>query len=221
MGTGHDRAQPQASAAGEPVGPGPADLDRMVAELLARGWTLIDDFLPPSELRLWRDWALAQRACLTPARVGRERRLDPALRGDRTLWIDNLGEVEGGAPLAARFEQLRLCLNRDCLLGLDTLELHLACYPPGGHYAPHHDRVRDDDTRMLSCVLYLNEAWMADDGGELQLFESDDPHGEASSVQPLGGRLALFLAEGRLHEVRASRRERWSLTGWFRRRTSV
>ncbi len=189
-------------------------------DLAAQGWAMVDGFLELAALQVWRGWALAQRERLAPARVGRERLLVPTVRGDRTLWVDDLTTLEGGALLAARFDALRIGLNRRCLLGLADLELHLACYPPGERYAPHHDRVRGDDTRTLSCVLYLNEAWQSEDGGELCLYESNDLSGHTHRVLPLGGRLMLFLAEGCLHEVLPARRERWSLTGWFRRRAA-
>jgi SM-20-related protein len=189
-------------------------------DLAERGWAQVDGFLDPVDLHFWRRWALTQRERLAPARVGRDRLLVPTVRGDRTLWVDDLRSLEGGPSLAARFDALRIGLNRRCLLGLEDLELHLACYPPGERYAPHHDRVRGDDTRTVSCVLYLNEAWQPEAGGELCLFESDDPSGSAHCVLPVGGRLMLFLAEGCLHEVRPARRERWSLTGWFRRRAA-
>jgi SM-20-related protein len=38
-------------------------------------------------------------------------------------------------------------------------------------------------------------------------------------VTPQGGTLAAFLSQRFEHEVRAARRERVSLTGWFRRRS--
>jgi SM-20-related protein len=187
-------------------------------DLRVRGWAVVEDFLSPAELAVVRDWVAGERAHLVAARVGRDRRLDPAIRGDQTHWVEDLDLVIPGGALARRFEQLREALNRQCLLGLESLELHLACYPPGARYAAHLDRVRGDDARMLSAVLYLNAGWQLEDGGELRIYAGDTTDSAFETVAPQGGRLALFITEGCLHEVRPARRERWSLTGWFRRR---
>jgi SM-20-related protein len=75
--------------------------------------------------------------------------------------------------------------------------------------------LRDDDARVLSCVIYLNEAWTADDGGALRLHVSAR---EAIDVLPVGGTLVCFLADRYEHEVLPATRERLAVTGWFRRR---
>jgi SM-20-related protein len=48
------------------------------------------------------------------------------------------------------------------------------------------------------------------------------PDGQETShdILPLGGRLVLFLSDLIEHEVLPARRERYSITGWFRRQTS-
>ncbi|MBS0393650.1 MAG: 2OG-Fe(II) oxygenase, partial [Proteobacteria bacterium] len=68
--------------------------------------------------------------------------------------------------------------------------------------------------RVVSVVLYLNPGWQSGDGGELVLAADDGEH----VVEPRGGTLLAFLSERFEHEVRPARRERRSLTGWFRRR---
>ena len=69
---------------------------------------------------------------------------------------------------------------------------------------------------MLSVVLYLNEQWAEDDGGELRLFTEP-----TIDVPPTGGKLVLFLSDSLEHQVLPTRRERLSLTGWFRRRSPL
>jgi len=92
--------------------------------------------------------------------------------------------------------------------------MHYALYPPGAGYARHRDRFRDDDARVLSCVLYLNHGWTSDDGGALRLYVDD----RAIDVMPQAGTFVAFLAADFDHEVLPARRERASLTGWLRRR---
>jgi SM-20-related protein len=73
----------------------------------------------------------------------------------------------------------------------------------------------DDDARVLSCVLYLNETWTAEDGGALRLHL---PGAETCDVLPVGGTLACFLSERFEHEVMPATRKRLSIAGWFKRR---
>ena len=101
------------------------------------------------------------------------------------------------------------------MLGLFSFEGHYAIYPPGGGYARHKDRFRDDDARVLSCVAYLNDEWRACDGGALRIHRDAAP---PLDVLPRGGTLVAFLSERFDHEVLPAARERCSVTGWFRRR---
>jgi SM-20-related protein len=61
----------------------------------------------------------------------------------------------------------------------------------------------------------LNEQWSAADGGALRIRADN---GLFRDIEPLGGRLVLFLSESREHEVLVTRVPRLSLTGWFRGR---
>jgi SM-20-related protein len=121
----------------------------------------------------------------------------------------------------ARFETLRLALNRALQLGLFDFESHFAAYPPGAGYRRHLDRFADharfasEGGRVLSCVLYLNRRWRPEDGGQLRLYRPDAP---ALDIPPQGGTLVVFLSDGFEHEVLPARRERLSLAGWFCRR---
>src|SRR4030095_5971765 len=97
----------------------------------------------------------------------------------------------------------RIACNRELTLGLVDFEGHYAIYPPGAGYARHRDRFRDEDARVLSIVLYLNEAWGADDGGELRLFIADET---SLDISPQGGTLVAFLSDRFDHAVLPARR---------------
>jgi SM-20-related protein len=117
--------------------------------------------------------------------------------------------------LAGRFEALRLELNQELMAGLVDFEGHFARYPAGAGYSRHVDQLSGSDVRVLSAVLYLNDEWSDEDGGQLRLHLGD---GGSRDVTPLGGRLVVFRSEQFEHEVLPARRERLSFTGWFRRR---
>jgi SM-20-related protein len=187
------------------------------AGLLADGIAVEDGFLPQPRVRELIDCVelrLAQ-GDFGAARVGADRRLQRRedIRGDRTCWI--------AAPLFAAerallsdLERLRLELNREGFLGLFDLELHYAWYPPGAGYARHVDQLQGRDQRKVSLILYLNDAWTPDAGGELRIFEGH----EARDIEPIAGRLVCFLTAEREHAVLPTRQDRLSVAGWFRRR---
>ena len=114
-----------------------------------------------------------------------------------------------------RLEELRLQLNRDALLGLFELELHYARYPAGAAYSRHVDQPMGSTQRKVSLVLYLNPAWQSADGGVLRIHHADE---HFVDVEPIAGRLVCFLTPGQQHEVLQARRERLSISGWFRGR---
>ena len=144
--------------------------------------------------------------------AGAERRVRPDIRGDRICWLDG---PQGAAERAiyASFEALRVALNRKLMLGLTELQLHYALYPPGAGYQRHLDRSPRGIERVVTVIVYLNEDWDVADGGELVMATDT---GELV-ISPTAGPLVLFLSAGFEHEVRAARRERLSLTGWFSR----
>ena len=198
--------------------------DAAIADALAaRGFALAPEFLRPDEVAALRGVALQRRATgeFHAARIGRGAgaRRDPALRGDEICWLDEASAPE--RALLARFGALREALNRALFLGLTALEAHYACYGAGTGYARHLDRFRDDDTRAISLVLYLNEAWRAGDGGELRLFASEDAREPALVIAPRGGTLVALRSDTIAHEVLPARRERWSIAAWLRRRSDA
>ena len=72
---------------------------------------------------------------------------------------------------------------------------------------------------MLSWALYLNDDWRAEEGGALRLYTQGQARPSCLEFPPRGGRLMVFLSERFEHEVLPAKRERLSITGWFRRRT--
>jgi SM-20-related protein len=155
------------------------------------------------------------RGDFAAARVGAgpQSQRQEEIRGDRTCWLcEPLFDAE--RTLLEGLERLRVELNREGFLGLFDLEMHYAWYPPGAGYARHIDQLAGRDERLVSLVLYLNDAWTPDAGGQLRIFHDSG----ARDIEPIAGRLVCFLTEGCEHAVLPTRQSRWSLTGWFRRR---
>ncbi|WP_460902844.1 2OG-Fe(II) oxygenase [Paraburkholderia jirisanensis] len=196
-----------------------ADRHHPVADDLDRhGWSVRHRFLSAG---LTRALALECRAlgcagALQPAHVGqagaRVRR--PDVRGDQIRWLEP-GQSLACDCFLAEMEALRIVLNRELCLGLADYEGHFACYAPGACYAPHRDQFRHDDRRVVTVIVYLNDAWCSAQGGALRLHPERDA---TVDVTPLGRRIAVFMSGSMLHEVLPATRERLSIAGWFRRR---
>jgi SM-20-related protein len=195
---------------------------RSIAESIgAHGYVAQAAWLPAAMIRALAEEARRAYAqgLFHPAQVGSgsSRQQAAGVRSDQVLWLSETQDAQNTASCEAlrRFEQLRSELNSALMLGLFELEAHFALYPPGGFYARHIDRFRDSDTRVLSLVLYLNENWQPEDGGQLCI---ELPEGGVVRVEPIGGTLVAFLSERFVHQVLPARRERLSLAGWFKQR---
>jgi SM-20-related protein len=188
------------------------------ADLSAGGISIQEQFASHQEVLALQECARARqlRGDFAPARIGKqgaEQRRDN-IRGDFTCWLrEPLLPPE--RLLLKRMDELRLQLNGEAFLGLFELELHYARYPPGAGYSPHVDQPMGSTQRRLSLVLYLNLDWQAPDGGVLRIHNADE---SVVDVEPIAGRLVCFLTPGRIHEVLQARRERLSVSGWFRGR---
>jgi SM-20-related protein len=196
-----------------------APVAQACAAVATEGSAVIPDFLPAPLVALLaatarrRDAAGEFRVARIGRGTGRVERTD--IRGDRTLWLDDQVRAPAERALRRALERLRVGLNEATFLGLFAFEGHYALYPPGAFYRRHRDRFRDDDARVLSCVLYLNETWTTADGGVLRIYLSGT---KSRDVLPAGGTLVCFLADRFEHEVLPASRERLSIAGWFRRR---
>lgn len=200
----------------------PALAEQIAATLADQGWCMTDNFLAPLHISQLRHEAQQQWQAghFRRAGIGRGENLEvrDEVRTDCVAWLEPSDLSAAQRLYWSQLEQLRLAINRSLLLGLYELEAHLAVYPPGTYYRKHLDQFRGIGERTLSCILYLNEAWQARDGGALRLY-TDPNHPEASElILPEGGRLVTFFSARFLHEVEPAQRERLSLTGWFKRR---
>jgi SM-20-related protein len=191
---------------------------RIADALAERGWAIAASFLCADLVQALAADARAQMraGAFRPAGVGAgaQHAVRADIRRDVIQWLEPPGANPAQQTCLAQFEALRLVLNRELQLGLFDFECHYASYPPGAFYRRHLDRFTGDDRRVLSCVLYLNDAWLPEDGGQLRLYLPDGMR----EVRPEGGTLVAFLSERVEHEVLPARRERSSLAGWFRRR---
>ena len=196
--------------------------NQIVDDLVATGLAVYDGFASPLQRLAMSGEALSmyEEGAFRHARVGRgeTKQLRPDVRNDRICWLNTEQPSVIQAAYFRELEMLRLAINQRLFLGLFECEGHYALYPPGSFYGVHYDRFIGAMDRVVTCILYLNEDWQSEDGGALKIYA-----GEASTnlqlpmeVLPVGGRLVTFISEMFPHEVLPARRDRLSLTGWFR-----
>ncbi len=144
------------------------------------------------------------------------------IRSDNIFWISKNDPQE--SAFLQNMELLRQGLNQRLYMGLFDFEGHFATYPKGAFYQRHVDALHGRSNRVLSVILYLNDGWSADDGGELLMYPEHQECQEKEPIQrvvPELGTMVVFLSEQFPHEVLESHRQRYSLTGWFRVNSSL
>lgn len=211
-------------------------VEAIVNALSNQGYAVIEDFLSAEiiqQLQFTLQQNLAKNT-LKPANIGRLNGFKMPktnvahFRGDSTIWLE---ETDTNTAIQAYFsamQTLKTALNQQLFLGVDALEAHFAHYPIGGFYKKHLDQFQQTDAtqtkRIISSVLYLNQNWGAEDGGELRLYLSQDEAVNKDTTLdflPFENRLVLFLSDQFWHEVRPATRARNSIAGWFKTRANI
>lgn len=196
-----------------------AQLSSLLNQLAKRGWAIATDFLPSWVIRGLAEEAdrLWRQGRFRPAGIGRGSgyQIRQDVRSDLIFWWDELTPTPIQRIYREEIDRLRQALNEALFLSLTEFEVHYAVFPPGAFYRRHRDRFLTADERMISCILYLNAAWDEADGGALRIY---DPEGVAHDVVPRAGTFVLLRSDTVEHEVLPTRRERFSVTGWLRRR---
>lgn len=193
---------------------------KIALALAGRGWIVADEFLPASLINHLADESrdLFSSDQFHRAGVGRGNKysIQQKVRSDWIKWLNPTQCTTAQRQYFDALEALRLAINRTMFLGLFELESHLAIYPPGSYYREHLDQFKENDQRLVTCVLYLNANWCNTDGGQLRLFTNPADKQQYEEILPIGGRLVCFLSSRFLHAVMPGRIERLSITGWFK-----
>jgi len=191
-------------------------LDHIADALTEQGYLILDDALPSALLdRLIAHINHLHADSFKPAGIGRQSafQVQQDIRSDSIHWIES--NAAATSEFLAWMDTLRLGLNRRLFMGLCDYESHFAHYPIGAFYKKHLDAFTGKTNRVLSTVLYLNQSWSDDQGGELLIY-TENGEQVIERVAPIYGRLIIFLSEKFPHEVLPATRERKSIAGWFR-----
>jgi len=120
---------------------------------------------------------------------------------DPTSWGPELGRVARALTGEPFTELLRTVTGLDDLVADETFDgagLHVT--RSGGHLGIHRDfdvhHRRPDWRRRCNLLLYLNESWPPDAGGDLELWDAELTRC-VRRIAPLGNRMVLFLTSDR------------------------
>lgn len=195
---------------------------RIVDDLINQGWSVCEQFIDTGLAQALKNEAdaLHKDGAFRRAGVGREQgyHVESKIRGDNIVWLDEVANHNAPRRYLAELEQLRQVINQQMFLGLFEFEGHFAVYGPGTFYQRHIDQHQGSDSRQVTCVMYMNENWQPEHHGELRLFISENGSERAVDIPPRAGLLACFLSDVFYHEVLPTTVERYSATGWLRRR---
>lgn len=93
-----------------------------------------------------------------------------------------------------------------------------ACYTDTDFLLCHDDNLED---RRIAFILYLSQSWTEEDGGALDLIDTDEnglPRNVVKSLIPEYNSLVFFeVVHNSYHQVAevTSEKSRWSINGWF------
>ena len=135
------------------------------------------------------------------------------IRSDKTCWLEKGTQNAAEMEFMDMIRQFMEHLNRTCFTGLNACEFHYALYEEGSFYARHKDRFKNDSNRKYSMISYLNNDWVAADGGALVVHQAEYTQQILPNIQ----KAIFFQSDVLEHEVAVAHRPRMSLTGWLKR----
>ncbi len=148
------------------------------------------------------------------AELALSKKVMPEIRNDKIFWLDakseTLHKIESSLLMA--LDELCVSLKQELHVYLDSTECHYALYEIGHFYKRHRDSTSQNNKRIFSFTLYLNNEWKDNDGGNLIGYDGQKI---LFSVKPEIGTMILFRSDIE-HEVLPTTRDRLSITGWFR-----
>jgi SM-20-related protein len=193
----------------------------IVERIAEKGYAVIEHFLKQDQVKalVLQAQSLQSAGEMHKATTGVEKVENASRRGDFIHWIEASQASTAESVYLDKMHELQQVINQAFFLGLFEIESHFAIYPPGAGYQKHLDQFIGKEERKVSCILYLNDNWHSDDGGQLRMYLDKKEDKRFIDITPQAGTLVVFLSSDFLHEVLPAKRERMSITGWFRTRS--
>ncbi|MBK1791093.1 2OG-Fe(II) oxygenase [Persicirhabdus sediminis] len=201
-----------------------SSLDELAASVAEPGFGIFPKLLSANIqndlIKLMTDKVQSDSLVQAGVGAGHEMKVRAEIRNDSIYWFD----PDDPAPMANKWivamDGICQHFRQHLFLSLWSYEGHLARYPAGGFYKAHLDRHAKTLAREITVIAYLNEDWLASDGGQLRLYTDSNLgiNGPFIDVLPEAGTVVIFRSADFWHEVKPAKRARLSLTGWLRGR---
>ncbi|KAL7692125.1 putative oxoglutarate/iron-dependent dioxygenase, glycosyltransferase, GlcNAc [Plasmopara halstedii] len=181
-----------------------------------------------------------EKFCEAKVGTGENSRNDQALRGDKIHWIQTPSDLktptESVSPAILQLRRQVEALVYGFKIVSPELDLRnvvstqFSVFPgDGARFVKHVDTYRntqnderkamskDSLVRLVTCVYYLNDHWLPEDGGYLRFHLKTSPLLSAChwDVPPKLDTLVLFRSLDVEHEVLPTYRERKAVTIWY------
>ncbi|MDZ4794236.1 MAG: 2OG-Fe(II) oxygenase [Bacteroidota bacterium] len=134
------------------------------------------------------------------------------MRGDHIYWMDKKHNNAFEQEFLQLAEQFIDHLNSTCYTGINESEFHYAVYEKGSSYKRHTDQFKNNNNRKYSLITYLNDSWLEEDGGQLQVYQQES----TQQVLPHSQTAVFFKSDELEHEVMKANRQRMSISGWLK-----
>ena len=135
------------------------------------------------------------------------------IRSDKIHWLDKSHNNEFENAFFVKIDAFVAYLNKNCYTNISSYEFHYSLYEKGSFYKPHLDQFENNNHRQFSMISYLNPNWQTKDGGELQIFQTDNNQ----MISPTESKTVFFKSNELKHEVLVTNERRLSVTGWLKR----
>jgi len=148
------------------------------------------------------------------AGIGRDLKLqtNKSVRSDVIYWLDREHNNIHENAFFDLMDNFVKYLNMTCYTGITGYEFHYAYYDKGTSYKRHLDQFSDNKSRAYSMIMYLNEDWVLNDGGELSIYHKSG----TQTISPTNGKCVFFKSSELEHEVQLNHKPRMSVTGWLK-----
>ncbi|SFU12874.1 SM-20-related protein [Algoriphagus locisalis] len=192
--------------------------EELIQGLIDNKYGCSNDFLLPSTVIGLRDTIqhLAESGKMKRAGVGNATitKQDHAIRGDKINWIQESSINPFEIIYLKKVGKFIDHLNKTCFTSIKSFESHYSNYEKMSFYKRHIDQFKSEKGRKFSIIVYLNQDWQDEDGGQLSLYPES---GETQNISPIGGRIVFFRSDEMEHEVQPSHtKERKSIAAWFK-----
>lgn len=137
---------------------------------------------------------------------------DKLTRSDKIYWLDREHNNVHENSFFELMDSFVKYLNSSCYTGITGYEFHYTLYEKGSFYKRHLDQFRNNKSREYSMIMYLNDNWQQQDGGELCVFHND----HLQTIAPQNGKCVFFKSSELEHEVLLTNQPRLSITGWLK-----